>query len=447
LRTNFGMEEGDPESEQLRKVESGVRELGAAIEWTIPYLHHLLALPAPSLEADGLDQAQRRRRMMEAVKALVLAGAARRPILFIIEDLQWIDRNSEESIVAINESLAGHRVMYLMTYRPGYSAPWQERSFHQRLALEPLPEEDVRAMAAALLDGAAADIEPIVVARAGGNPLFAEELVRFFKTQGAKASDTEVPATIHDLLTARIDRLPESVKRTLQLASVLGIDFALPLLEAIAPGEASLRADLAELVKLELVRERETFPEARYSFAHLLVRQVAYEELLLKTRAELHQRAGDALERLYAGRLDEVLRELADHYGRSVEHEKALKYLARAGDRAASLFAYREAEAYYRRALDLIERKPELAQERLRVLDKLAEGRRSPTAKSKPRERRGSSASRSRRRPATSAAWPTSPQDRDRCMGWGKSRRDAVAPRARDCRARRGREQPRGRRG
>jgi predicted ATPase/class 3 adenylate cyclase len=373
LRTNFGMDEGDPESEQLRKVESGVRELGAAIEWTIPYLHHLLALPAPSLEADGLDQAQRRRRMMEAVKALVLAGAARRPILFIIEDLQWIDRNSEESIVAINESLAGHRVMYLMTYRPGYSAPWQERSFHQRLALEPLPEEDLRAMAAALLDGAASDLEPIVVARAGGNPLFAEELVRFFKTQGAKASDTEVPATIHDLLTARIDRLPESVKRTLQLASVLGIDFALPLLEAIAPGEASLRADLAELVKLELVRERETFPEARYSFAHLLVRQVAYEELLLKTRAELHQRAGDALEQLYAGRLDEVLRELADHYGRSVEHEKALKYLARAGDRAASLFAYREAEAYYRRALDLIERKPELAQERLRVLDKLAE--------------------------------------------------------------------------
>jgi len=373
LRAGFGMDEGEPESEQLRKVESGVRELGAAIEWAIPYLHHLLLLPAPSLEADGLDQPQRRRRMMEAVKALVLAGAARRPILFIIEDLQWIDRNSEESLVAINESLAGHRVMYLMTYRPGYSAPWQDRSFHHRLALDPLPEEDLRKMAAALLDGTASELEPIVVARAGGNPLFAEELVRFFKAEGANVSETEVPATIHDLLTARIDRLPESVKRTLQLASVLGIDFALPLLEAIAPPGTDLRADLAELVKLELVRERETFPEARYSFAHLLVRQVAYEELLLKTRAELHQAAGDALERLHAGRLDEVVRELADHYARSPVHDKALRYLARAGDRAASLFAYREAEAYYKRALDLITRRPELAHERLNVLDRLAE--------------------------------------------------------------------------
>ena len=373
LRANFGMDEGETESAQLRKVDSGVRKLGAGIEWAIPYIGHLLALPAPTLETDGLDQLQRRRRMMEAVKALVLAGAARRPILFIIEDLQWIDRNSEESLVAINEGLAGHPVMFLTTYRPGYTAPWQDRSFHQRLALDPLPENDVRSIAKTLFGDAPADLQQLIVARAGGNPLFAEELVRFIKSQGAKASESEVPATIHDLLTARIDRLPESVKRTLQLASVLGIDFAFPVLEAIAPPQSDLRADLAELVKLELVRERETFPEARYSFAHLLVRQVAYEELLLKTRADLHQRAGDALEQLHAGRLDEVVRELADHYARSPEHAKALRYLARAGDRAANLFAYREAEAYYKRALDLITRKPELSSERLRVLDRLAE--------------------------------------------------------------------------
>jgi predicted ATPase/class 3 adenylate cyclase len=377
LRANFGMDEGEAESDQLKKVDSGVRELGAAIEWAVPYLQHLLMLPAPSLEADGLDQAQRRRRMMEAVKALVLAGAARRPILFIIEDLQWIDRNSEDMLVAINEGLAGHRVMYLMTYRPGYSAPWQDRSFHQRLAVDPLEEEDMRTIAAALLSGSDAPgpVQHLVVARAGGNPLFAEELARFFRTQGPNAapSETEVPATIHDLLTARIDRLPESVKRTLQLASVLGTEFALPLLEALAPPKSDLRADLAELLKLELLRERESFPEARYAFAHLLVRQVAYEELLLKTRADLHAQAGAALERIYAGHLDEVLRELADHYARSPAHDKALEYLTRAGDRAASLFAYREAEGYYRRALELVERRPDLGVRRLRVLDRLAE--------------------------------------------------------------------------
>jgi predicted ATPase/class 3 adenylate cyclase len=380
LRANFGVDEREPEAAQLGKIESGVRALDSALEWTIPYLDHLLALPAPSLDADGLDQAQRRRRMIEAVKALVLAGAARRPILLTIEDLQWIDRSSEEMIAAVIDGLAGHRVMLLTTYRPGYAAPWQDRSFHQRLSVDPLGESDARAVASALLGGAFPDLQALVATRAGGNPLFAEELVRFFRAQGperdgegAALASADLPATIHDLLTARIDRLPETLKRTLQLASVLGVEFTLPLLEALAPRDADLRADLAELVRLELLREREAFPEARYAFAHLLVRQVAYEELLLRKRAELHARAAAALERLHAGRLDEVLRELADHYARSPEHDKALEYLARAGDRAASLFAYREAQGYYRRALELLGQMPERTAERLRVLDRLGD--------------------------------------------------------------------------
>jgi adenylate cyclase len=378
LRANFDVDEAEPEPAQMKKIESAMLALDPALEWTIPYLNHLLALPAPTLGADGLDQAQRRRRLIEAVKALVLAGAARRPLVLVVDDLQWIDRNSEELFAAVIDALAGHSVMMLMTYRPGYDPPWQGRSFHQRLSVDPLGDGETHAMVSALLadHAAASSVEAVIVDRAGGNPLFVEELVRYLRERRSAAPDgvagpgDEVPATIHALLTARIDRLPERLKRTLQLAAVLGDEFTWSLLDAIAPRDAQLGADLSELVRHELLRERETFPEARYAFTHLLIRQVAYEALLLRARAELHGRAAAALERLYAGRVDEVLGEVADHYAKSPDRGKAVEYLVRAGDRAASLFAYEEARGFYGRALELLEKRPETVPERARILDR-----------------------------------------------------------------------------
>jgi predicted ATPase len=161
-----------------------------------------------------------------------------------------------------------------------------------------------------------------------------------------------VPATIQDLLTARIDRLPEPTKRVLQVASVLGRDFALPLLEALAPAGVDVRAELAALVRAELLAETALFPEHRYRFVHLLVQQVAYQGLLVKSRAELHARAGHALERLSVERPEDALQELARHFARSAERDKALHYLTLAGDRARNLFAYDDAGAYYRQALE-----------------------------------------------------------------------------------------------
>lgn len=165
-------------------------------------------------------------------------------------------------------------------------------------------------------------------------------------------AEAEVPATIQDLLTARIDRLPESAKRVLQQAAVLGREFPRPLLDAVAPAGVDLGADLAALVRAELLSETAFFPEQRYRFVHLLVQQVAYQSLLLKSRAELHARAGRALEQLYVERPEEVLQELAHHYARSSERDRALHYLVLAGDRARSLFAYDAAAAYYRQALE-----------------------------------------------------------------------------------------------
>jgi adenylate cyclase len=379
LQMNFTLEDGEPERTQVEKIARGVRRIDASLEWTIPYLKHVLAVPAPELDVDGLDEPQRKRRLVDAVRALTLQGAQRRPLVLLMEDLQWIDRSSQDYLDSVVDSLAAHPILLVCTYREGHAPAWENRSFHQRLVLDPFSEEETAAMVTALLGGAAAApaAHALVVKRAEGNPLFIEELVGYLRDRGLLTSrealaeaEAEVPSTIQDLLTARIDRLPEAAKHALQVAAVLGREFPLSLLEAIAPPGLDVRAETAALVRAELLGETALFPEQRYRFIHLLVQQVAYQSLLAKTRTQLHARAGRALEELYAERPEEAAHELAHHYARSPEPAKALHYLVIAGDRARSLFAYDEAASCYRQALGMLE---DDGAARVRVLDRLGD--------------------------------------------------------------------------
>ena len=375
LHVNFGLDDADGPVVQAEKVARGVERLDPDLAWTVPYLRHVLGLAAPELEHDGLDQMQRKRRLIDAVKALTLRGAQTRPLLLLAEDLQWVDRNSEEYCRALVDSAAAHPIVLVFTYRPGYAAPWQDRSFHERLGLDALSEEETAQMVKGMLG--VSELSPVVrelvVSRSEGNPFFIEELTRYLREralhEGAGARDARVPATVHDLLTARIDRLPDALKRTLQLASVLGRDFPLPLLERLAPA-TDVKGDAAELVRLELLREKDVYPDVRLSFSHLLAQQVAYDGLLLKARAELHARAGAALEALYPDRVDELASDLAEHYAKSADHAKALHYLERAGDRATRLFAYEQAGEFHRRALELVPADDGAAVTRTRLLGK-----------------------------------------------------------------------------
>jgi predicted ATPase/class 3 adenylate cyclase len=377
LQTSFRLQGGEADTSRAQKLEKGVRRLAPALEWTIPYLKHVLALSSDELNADGLDEAQRKRRLVEAVRTLTVRGAEDRPLFLLLEDLQWIDSGSRDYLDAVVDSIAAHAILLVCTYRDGYVPAWENRSFHQRLVLDPFTDEETAEMVGLLFDRARVvpEAHQLIAKRAEGNPLFIEELTGYLADRGllvdaraATLAEAEVPATIQDLLTARIDRLPEPTKRVLQVASVLGREFPLPLLESVAPADVDLRAELAALVRAELLGETALFPEQRYRFVHLLVQQVAYQGLLLKSRAELHARAGLALERLYAERPEEVLQELARHYARSPQRDKALHYLVAAGDRSRALFAYDDADAYYRQALELAG-----APQRALILEKLGD--------------------------------------------------------------------------
>ena len=243
-------------------LSAAVSQLDPALAWAVPYAKLLLALPAPELEAEGLDQAQRKQRTLEAVKGLVLRCADDRTQLVLVEDLQWVDRSSEEALHALVGALADRRILLVCTYRSGYAPPWQERSFHQRLAVEELVAGDAARMAEALLPGSEArPLRALVAARAEGNPLFVEELAGFLREldRGARAADA-VPETIHDLLTARIDRLPDTPKRVLQRASVLGREFPLRLLESVSPPGEDVRGAVNELVERELLEREAALP-------------------------------------------------------------------------------------------------------------------------------------------------------------------------------------------
>jgi adenylate cyclase len=373
LQANFRLEEGETAEAQAEKVTTGVRRLDPALEWTIPYLKQLLALPAEELDSLGLDPAQRKLRLIEAVKALTLREARHRSLVLVVEDLQWADPSSREFLDALVDSLAAYPVLLVCTYRPGFTPAWHERSSNQRLALEPLSAEETTRMVQSLLELTPA-VSDLIATRADGNPFFVEELTTYLRQGGEpEATAAQVPETIHDLLTARIDRLPEPLKRTLQLASVLGPEFPIGLIQAMAPPGEALERNLAELLRLELLREEDLYPEVRYRFASQLIQLVAYQGLLLRARAELHGLAGRALERLSAERPDDVLHELAEHFARSTDHDRAVHYLVRAGDRAAGLFAYHEAQAYYRRALDSAPPGADRSDTRLVILDKLGD--------------------------------------------------------------------------
>jgi adenylate cyclase len=373
LEAHFGLEEGEPEAAKIERIEAGVRRLDPGLAWAIPYLKHLLSLSVVEREADGLDPAQRRRRLIEAVNAVMLRSAQRRPLVLVVEDLQWIDPSSEEYLGALVDSLAAYPVLLVHTCRTGYTPAWHERLAYQRIALDPLSDEEAMQMVRDLF--AESDlVADVVVKRAAGNPFFIEELATYLREHGLDAQSLaggELPATIHDLLTARLDRLPDTLKHALQLASVLGREFRVSVLEAIAPPGRDVQRDLTELARLDLVRATEVYPLARYSFSHPLIQEVAYQGLLLKSRAELHGRAGRALERLHAGHLEELVEALAEHYAKSAERAKAVHYLMRAGERAGALFAYHEAAAYYERALQFLPPEAGADDQRCTVLERL----------------------------------------------------------------------------
>jgi tetratricopeptide (TPR) repeat protein len=344
--------------------------LGAELQPAIPHIKYLLSVPPGDDTILNMDTQQRRLKLFEALRAMMLHGGQRRPLVLAIEDLHWIDKTSEEVLLHLADSLPAARVLLLMTYRPGYQNPFGERTYTTRLGLRTLSDHDSLRLAAGMLAISEFPLElrDLIVRKAEGNPFFLEEVLKSLLEVGVlrqrdgqyvltkHISEIYVPNTIQDVIMARIDRLEETPKRTLQLASVIGREFTVRLLERISDVKAPLARFLQELKVLEFIYERSFSPELAYMFKHALTHDVAYHSLLMQRRKALHRLIAMAIEDLYAERLPESYEMLAYHYERGEAWEKALEYLVKAGHKAQQAYANPEAREHYSRALDLCER-------------------------------------------------------------------------------------------
>jgi adenylate cyclase len=315
---------------------------------------------------DGtLSPAGKQRFLVQAIGALLRARSAARPLLVVLDDLHWADPAS----LAVIEELLGVvpelRLVLMATYRSNWSHGWEGRSAYEQLNLRPLRPDDARRMAVELATRAALpeDLTDRVLERAAGNPFFLEELLH---VEGAApdAQPHRLPASIHEMLLARLDALPAEARRVLQLASVVGMEFSAPIVRHLAEADAPATTEaLRALQRAELVLARGSAgDDGMLMFRHPLIHEVAYGSLLTSARRAMHGRVARWIEEHGT---DENVAELARHYDHSDDREKARRYLRLAGERAHALNATREAFDWYLAAADAWSPDPERRAEML----------------------------------------------------------------------------------
>jgi tetratricopeptide (TPR) repeat protein len=370
-----------PADDVRQRVGARLIALGVEGEEPALLLHHFLGLPVPPELLLRVQGALLRERTNEVLRALILRESARQPVVMVVENIHWIDASSQEFLKSLAPRLGDHRVLLLLTTRPGSPLEWLGPGA-ETLTVEGLDPDDLRAMVRARA-GARTVSEPLfqlLLAKGEGNPLYVEEIVRQLQeTEGIviengearlRAADVTVPATIRDIIAARVDRLAESPKRTLQVASVVGRRFGVSLVSHVRESERdAVATDLKDLHAGDFVFPSPSELEPMYSFKHALTQDVVYTSLLERRRRRFHTAAGRGLEELYAGRLDEVVELLAYHYERSGEDEKAVDYAILAAEKAQRRWANTEALALFEGALKRLGSMPGTDANRLRTID------------------------------------------------------------------------------
>ena len=374
LKANFDIREGDGDSVIREKVVRGLKILGADEASTLPYFLEVLSVKDSGIDTIPLSPEVRKDRIIQAYNHIALKGSEIRPLILAFEDLHWVDKSSEDVLKYTLESIPGARVLLIFTYRPEFIPTWGGKSYHSQVNLNRLSNRESLIMLAYLLEteDIDSDLAEFILEKTEGVPFFIEELVKSLKDLkiierkkgrvhiAKDIGEVTIPATIQDVIMARIDSLAEGVKGLLQTVSAVGREFSYYLIKRVTNiAEQELLSRLSVLKDSELLYERGIYPESTYIFKQALTREVAYNGLLLKRRKDIHQEIGEAIEALYPDRLEEHYELLAYHYGRSTNADKAIQYLELANQKVAKLNAMEEAKAYFIKAMKLLDTMPE----------------------------------------------------------------------------------------
>jgi class 3 adenylate cyclase/tetratricopeptide (TPR) repeat protein len=371
LRNNCAIVETDTPEIIIEKVRLSLQEVEMDVAHDAPILLHLLGIKEPGSTTALLNPEAVKSRAFDILCQVNIRGSRKRALVLVLEDLHWVDKISEEFIGFLAENAAGARILLLGTYRPGYRPPWIDKPFAGQTPLQSLSRDDSLQVLRSVLDAQSLIglVTDEIVTRADGNPFFLEQLALHAGEAKDRLLDFMVPNTIHDVMMARIDRLPAETKELLQTAAVIGREFSSRLLRAVWQGPGSLEARLDELIRLDFIDERVEPEGTTYIFRHALTQEAAYGTLLGRHRRTWHGAIGQALEQLYNGRTEEVAELLALHFGHSDDAEKAVDYAILAAEKAQRRWANSESLTYFNDALRRLDALPDSGANRLRRID------------------------------------------------------------------------------
>jgi TOMM system kinase/cyclase fusion protein len=383
-RVALRFEREESPEQKLRKLEGFAVQYGLPLAETVPLFATLLSIPLGADYAPlAVSPEQQKQKTLHALLTILLRIAAQQPVLFVMEDLHWVDPSTLEFLTLAVDQGPTARIMTMLTFRPDFSPPWTGRSHLTQVTLPRLPRRQAAELTGRVAQGKALPAEVVeqVVAKTDGVPLFVEELTKMVLESGwlqereacyeltGPLPPLAIPATLHDSLMARLDRLA-AVKAIAQLGATLGREFSYELLQAVSPwDEDTLQRGLHQLVAAEFLYQRGVPPQATYVFKHALIQEAAYQSLLRSSRQQHHQRIAQVLAAQFPETAETQPELLAHHYTEAGLAAQAIPYWLRAGQGAIQHSANVEATGHLTKGLEILKILPETSERTQQELD------------------------------------------------------------------------------
>jgi class 3 adenylate cyclase/tetratricopeptide (TPR) repeat protein len=367
------IQEGDSPASIREKIESTRADVLKDREDLVPYLGSLYSLSYPELQ--GVNPETWKARLHEAVLHVLLSDSKMAPTVICLEDLQWADPSSVDLLRLVLSQFRG-QALFLLAYRPPF-APFTAlqmtgaRKSYREINLQDLSHTESQEMVQSLLktQGIPSQLKAFMQELAEGNPFYLEEMINALIEAEIllREDDTwllsraitknDIPSSIQEVISARLDRLEKDTKRILEEASVIGRAFLYDVLQRISASKEGLNEHLAILEHLDLIRISAVQPDLEYVFKHALIQEVVYNGLLKKGRRAIHERIGLAMEEIFHHRLSEFYETLAFHFKYGQSDFKAVDYLIKSGEKALERYALDEAHEHFKEAFDLLANK------------------------------------------------------------------------------------------